>query len=129
MCKVVIRDVLLPLVARYGESIGMWRKGLPVPGYETKIRDERFVEYLEGEFHDDFKMAGKHDDHKRAAILTLRKEKPAELDMWIDQKLRKYFKLRTVIKGPAERWQYFAKLRRPRDSYFFNHEQAEEVLA
>ena len=106
----------------------MWHKS-HYPGFETEIMDERFVEYLEGEFHDDFKMAGKHSDHKRAAILTLRREEPAELGIWIDWKLQKYFKLRRVIREPVERWQYVAKLRRPRDSYFYRYEQAEEVIA
>ena len=117
----------MPLVAKYGETVGLWRKS--GSGFETQITDPLFIEFLEGEFHIDYKMAGKHSDHKRAAILTLEREKPAELDAWIDRKLKKYFKLRTAIIGPVEQWQYLAKLRRPRDSYFYHHEQEEEVLA
>jgi len=97
MCKTVIRNVLLPLVARYGESIGLWREDYR--GHGLEIWDDNFTEFLDSEFHEDFHLEGRHCSHIKDAITSAKREKPAELSVWIDAKLRKYVKLKTAIRG------------------------------
>jgi len=97
MCKTVIRNVLLPLVARYGESIGLWREDYR--GHGLEIWDDNFTEFLDSEFHEDFHLKGRHCNHIRDAITSIKKEKPSELSAWIQAKLRKYVKLKTAVSG------------------------------
>ena len=99
MCRTVIENVLVPLVAKYGIEIGLWREDYP--GYGLVIKDDDFIDFLEESFHQDFKLVGSHCEHMRKAIAQIKKEKPPELRVWIDRKLREYLTLKTVVRGPV----------------------------
>ena len=114
MCRTVIKNVLVPLVAKYGKETGLWRENYP--GYGLVIEDEDFIDFLQESFHEDFKLVGKHCAHMSSAIATIKKNQRAELNIWIDRKLGEYLTLKTVVKERlGER--PIVKPRGPRDRY------------
>lgn len=127
LCRTVIENVLVPLVARYGIEIGLWREDYP--GYGLVIKDDDFIDFLEESFHQDFKLVGSHCDHMRKAIAQIKREKPAELRVWIDRKLRQYLTLKTVVRGPVSENQPLNRLQGPRDRFSDQHDSAGEILA
>ena len=127
MCRTVIIDVLMPLVAKYGQSIGLWSQDFP--GHGLVLEDKEFTDFLEGAFHEDFKLVGSHCVHMRQAIATKRRENSAELRIWIDRKLREYLALKTAIKERMSEQQNTIILRGPRDRFSDHHNIAEQVLA
>lgn len=127
LCRTVIRDVLMPLVAKYGQSIGLWSGSFP--GRRLVLEDEEFTDFLEGAFHEDFKLVGRHCVHMRQAIATMRRENSAELRIWIGRKLREYLALKTAIKERMVEQQNTLRIRGPLDRFSDHHYSAEEVLA
>lgn len=126
MCRTVIKNVLVPLVAKYGVETGLWREDYP--GYGLVIEDEDFIDFLQESFHEDFKQVGKHCVHMSSAIATIKKTKPAELNIWMDRKLGEYLTLKTVVKERlGER--PIVKPAGPRDSYAHLYEILREVSA
>lgn len=126
MCRTVIENVLVPLVAKYGIEIGLWREDYP--GYGLVIKDHDFIDFLGESFHQDFKLVGSHCDHMRKAIAQIKKEKPAELQVWIDRKLREYLTLKTVVRGPIGAEQPLIQMRAPREGFSDPHDIAGEIL-
>lgn len=127
MCRTVIKNVLAPLVAKYGQSIGLW--GINAHWHTSVIEDEDFIDYLEQSFHEDFKLVSNHCQHMRKAIATIKKQEPTELNVWIDRKLGEYLTLKTVVGERLGEKPDTVKLRAPPDKFAEQHDIAAEILA
>lgn len=127
MCRTVIKNVLVPLVAKYGQSIGLW--GANYRGHVTIIEDDEFIDFLEERFHEDFKLVSKHCAHMSKAIATIKKQEPTELNVWIDRKLGEYLTLKTVVRERLGEKPDTVKMRAPPDRFSDQHDIAGEILA
>lgn len=126
MCRTVIKNVLVPLVAKYGQSMGLW--GINANWHTSVIEDNDFIEYLEQSFHEDFKLVSKHCQHMRKAIATIKKQEPTELNVWIDRKLGEYLTLKTVVRERLGEKPDTVRLRAPPDRFSDHRDTIDEIL-